>query len=71
MAGRFAPTPSGRMHMGNAYAMLAAWLSARARHALILLRVDVFDAQKDQLMPCARGQPRGEHGVRVAHVHAA
>ncbi|KAB8294438.1 tRNA glutamyl-Q(34) synthetase GluQRS [Bifidobacterium avesanii] len=28
--GRFAPTPSGRMHVGNAYAMLAAWLSARA-----------------------------------------
>ena len=28
--GRFAPTPSGRMHIGNVYAMLGAWLSARA-----------------------------------------
>lgn len=26
--GRFAPTPSGRMHIGNIYAMLGAWLSA-------------------------------------------
>ena len=24
--GRFAPTPSGRMHIGNVYAMLGAWL---------------------------------------------
>ena len=46
MAGRFAPTPSGRMHMGNAYAMLAAWLSARARHALILLRIEDIDAPR-------------------------
>ncbi|NEG70291.1 glutamyl-Q tRNA(Asp) synthetase [Bifidobacterium choloepi] len=31
MTGRFAPTPSGRMHLGNAYAMLGAWLVERAR----------------------------------------
>ena len=43
MTGRFAPTPSGRMHMGNAYAMLAAWLSARARHEPILLRIEDID----------------------------
>ena len=46
MTGRFAPTPSGRMHMGNAYAMLAAWLSARARHELILLRIEDIDAPR-------------------------
>ena len=46
MAGRFAPTPSGRMHMGNAYAMLAAWLSARARHEPILLRIEDIDAPR-------------------------
>lgn len=31
--GRFAPTPSGRMHIGNVYAMLGAWLSAHAGEA--------------------------------------
>ena len=46
MTGRFAPTPSGRMHMGNAYAMLAAWLSARARHERILLRIEDIDAPR-------------------------
>ena len=46
MTGRFAPTPSGRMHMGNAYAMLAAWLSARARHERILLHIEDIDAPR-------------------------
>lgn len=46
MTGRFAPTPSGRMHMGNAYAMIAAWLSARARHERILLRIEDIDAPR-------------------------
>lgn len=43
MTGRFAPTPSGRMHIGNAYAMLAAWLSARARKQRILVRIEDID----------------------------
>lgn len=28
--GRFAPSPSGRMHLGNVLCALLAWLSARA-----------------------------------------
>lgn len=43
MSGRFAPTPSGRMHLGNAFAMLAAWLSARSRHEPIYLRIEDID----------------------------
>ena len=43
MPGRFAPTPSGRMHIGNIYAMLGAWLSARSRGDGILLRIEDID----------------------------
>lgn len=43
MVGRFAPTPSGRMHIGNIYAMTAAWLSARVHHEPIYLRIEDID----------------------------
>ena len=43
MTGRFAPTPSGRMHLGNAYAMLAAWLDVRSRGDRIVLRIEDID----------------------------
>lgn len=41
--GRFAPTPSGRMHLGNAFAYLLAWLSARSRGGDVLLRMEDLD----------------------------
>lgn len=55
MTGRFAPTPSGRMHIGNVYAMLAAWLSSRSQGERMLLRIEDVDkprviAGADQLM---------------------
>lgn len=49
--GRFAPTPSGRMHLGNAYAMLAAWLSARSQAGRILLRIE--DIDRPRVLPDA------------------
>ena len=39
--GRFAPTPSGRMHLGNVFAALMAWLSVRSRDAEMVLLGDV------------------------------
>ena len=31
MVGRFAPTPSGRMHLGNIFSALLCWLSVRSQ----------------------------------------
>ncbi len=41
--GRFAPTPSGRMHLGNAFSYLLAWLSARSAGGEVLLRMEDLD----------------------------
>ena len=41
--GRFAPTPSGRMHLGNVLSGLLAWLSARSRGGEMLLRIEDLD----------------------------
>ena len=37
--GRFAPTPSGRMHLGNVFAALIAWLSVKSRNGSLVLRL--------------------------------
>jgi glutamyl/glutaminyl-tRNA synthetase len=42
--GRLAPTPSGRLHLGNACAAAAAWLSIRQRGGRLLLRIEDVDA---------------------------
>ena len=41
--GRFAPTPSGRMHLGNVFAALVAWLSVRSRGGSLVLRMEDLD----------------------------
>ena len=41
--GRLAPTPSGRMHLGNIMAMMAAWMSARSQGGRVLLRIEDLD----------------------------
>ena len=46
MTGRFAPTPSGRMHIGNMVAMLAAWLDSRSRGRHMLLRIEDIDTPR-------------------------
>lgn len=46
VVGRFAPTPSGRMHLGNVMCALIAWLSARSQNGSILLRIEDLDAYR-------------------------
>ena len=44
--GRFAPTPSGRMHLGNVFAAMAAWLSIRSQDGELVLRMEDLDIQR-------------------------
>ena len=46
VVGRFAPTPSGRMHLGNVMCALVSWLSARSQGGKILLRIEDLDTQR-------------------------
>ena len=46
VVGRFAPTPSGRMHLGNVFAALIAWLSVRSRDGEMVLRMEDLDTQR-------------------------
>ncbi|MBO5891836.1 MAG: tRNA glutamyl-Q(34) synthetase GluQRS [Oscillospiraceae bacterium] len=46
LVGRFAPTPSGRMHLGNVFAALLAWLSVRSRDGELVLRMEDLDTQR-------------------------
>ena len=46
VVGRFAPTPSGRMHLGNVFAALIAWLSVRSQKGKMVLRMEDLDTQR-------------------------
>lgn len=48
MKGRFAPSPSGRMHLGNVYAAMMAWLSARSQGGEFVLRIEDLDPQRSR-----------------------
>lgn len=54
VVGRFAPSPSGRMHLGNVYAALVAWLSVRSQGGRMVLRIEDLDER------CRRGRWDGQ-----------
>lgn len=41
--GRFAPTPSGFLHLGNVFCTLLAWLFAKNQNGKIVLRIEDLD----------------------------
>ena len=41
--GRFAPSPSGRMHFGNVFSACLAWLSARSQGGSFIVRLEDID----------------------------
>ena len=48
LKGRFAPSPSGRMHLGNLFSFLLAWLSARSAGGTVVLRIEDLDPVRCQ-----------------------
>lgn len=45
-AGRYAPSPSGDLHLGNLRTAIVAWLLARTTGRRFLLRIEDLDAQR-------------------------
>ncbi len=46
--GRFAPSPTGRLHLGNARSALLGWLWARASGGEFLLRIEDLDPERSK-----------------------
>ena len=46
VVGRLAPSPTGELHLGHAYAFLIAWWSARAQGGRVVLRLEDVDAAR-------------------------
>jgi glutamyl-tRNA synthetase len=46
--GRFAPSPTGPLHLGSLRTALVAWLTARSQGARFLLRIEDLDPQRSR-----------------------
>ncbi len=46
--GRFAPSPTGRLHLGNAWAAVLGWLWARSERGEFLLRIEDLDSARSR-----------------------
>lgn len=46
--GRYAPSPTGELHLGNLRTALVAWLFARSRGGRFLLRIDDLDPDRSR-----------------------
>ena len=47
--GRFAPSPTGRMHFGNIFTAILSWLSARKTGGRWILRIEDLDPQRSRI----------------------
>ena len=48
VVGRFAPSPTGRMHAGNVFAALCAWLVTKSQGGEVVLRVEDLDRERSK-----------------------
>ncbi|HAC89749.1 MAG TPA: tRNA glutamyl-Q(34) synthetase GluQRS [Planctomycetaceae bacterium] len=44
--GRLAPSPTGKLHLGNARSFLLAWLSIRQQKGIMILRIEDIDSAR-------------------------
>lgn len=49
VVGRFAPSPSGRMHLGNIFTAVMSWLSAKSAGGKWILRIEDLDPQRSKV----------------------
>ena len=47
--GRFAPSPTGRMHLGNIFTAYVSWKSVKERGGRWILRIEDLDPQRSRL----------------------
>ena len=62
--GRFAPSPSGVLHLGNLRTALVAWAIARAQNAAFRLRIDDLDPGRSRRV-VADGQLRDLRDIGI------
>lgn len=48
MRGRFAPSPTGYIHLGNVWTALLAWLQVRQQKGTLILRIEDIDEQRSK-----------------------
>lgn len=48
LRGRFAPSPSGEMHLGNIWTALLAWLAVRSAGGIMVLRMEDLDPDRSR-----------------------
>ena len=53
MRGRYAPSPTGQLHLGNARTALLAWLQVRSQGGALVLRLEDLDRQRSSAAAAA------------------
>ena len=48
LVGRFAPSPTGRIHAGNIVSALIGWLFVKQSNGLIILRIEDLDRSRSR-----------------------
>ena len=48
LVGRYAPSPTGRMHAGNIFAALMSWLIVKSQDGEMVLRIEDLDVQRSR-----------------------